>query len=93
MEVEGPKYSTRLEEKLKRLGLQQAHVKQLAALSITLQTLRLVYEEDVPKHTVRSWSASHPFVAVLTSPGMQGHLCFAAPMGHLCCAALDIGRF
>ena len=42
-----------LESQLTRLALQPAAVAKLAALSGTLQTLRLAYYEDVPYHIVR----------------------------------------
>ncbi len=43
----------RLNLKLRRLALQPAAVKQLATLAGTLQTLRLVYHEDVASSVVR----------------------------------------
>ena len=48
-----PAFDRRLDLKLKHLALQPAAVKELAALAGTLQTLRLVYIEDVPGYFVR----------------------------------------
>ncbi len=57
-----------LESQLTRLALRPAAVAKLAALSDTLQTLRLAYYEDVPYRMVRLYRV-----------GLTGLLLYSAP--------------
>ena len=59
----------KLIDKLHHLALQPAAVRQLAALSGTLQTLCLMYHEDLPDHMVRS---CHAFVTRLLLADQRG---------------------
>ena len=62
-----------VEEQRMRLAMQPAALKELTALSGNLQTLRLVYYEDVPNQTVSLLQASH--AALLRT----AHICICRP--------------
>ena len=84
-----PVFNGALEAELCRLALQPPAVEELANLAGTLETLRLVYCEDVPDPIVRLTRACLTALLLCCAPDIHPQ----AQLGPLCCAALDPGRF